>query len=90
MHSCVYLDLTLLCNLAYEIKLSIIFFKLLNSVIMYSLILFYSIVASSNDSNNDLFNILLNFFVFIIFQFCLKQYINFVYILRFNIVLINK
>ncbi len=90
MHFCVHLNLTLLCNLAYEIKSSIIFFKILNSAIVYSLILSCFIVASNNNLNNNLFNILLNFFVFITFSFCLKQRINFVCILRFNIVLIDK
>ncbi len=67
MHSCVYLDLTLLCDLAYKIKSLIFFFKIFNSAIVYSLILSRSIVAFSNNSNNNLFNILLNFFVFITF-----------------------
>ena len=51
---------------------------------------FRSIVASSNDSSNSLFNILLNFFVFITFQFRLRRRIDFVYVLRFSIILIDK
>ncbi len=49
-----------------------------------------SIVAFNNNLSNNLFNILLNFFKFITFQFCLKRRIDFVCVLRFNIVLINK
>ena len=90
MYFCVYLNLILLCDLAHEIKFSIIFFKILNSVIVYSLMLSRSIVAFNNNLSNSLFNILLNFFVFITFQFCLKRRINFVYVLKSSIVLINK
>jgi len=90
MHSCVYLNLTLLYDLVYEVKSLIIFFIILSNAIIYSLILSRFIVESNNNSNNSLFNILLNFSIFITFQFCLKQYINFIYVLRFNIVLINK
>ncbi len=67
MHFCVYLDLTLSYNFAYKIKSSIIFFKISSSAIVYLLMLFRSIVASNNNSSNSLFNILLNFFVFITF-----------------------
>ncbi len=67
MHFCVYLNLILSCDLVYEIKSSIIFFKILNNTIVYSLMLFCFIVASNNNSSNNLFNILLNFFVFITF-----------------------
>jgi len=90
MHFCVYLNLILLYDLAHEIKFSKIFFRISNNAIVYSLIFFRSIVASSNNSNNSLFNILLNFFVFITFQFCLKQRISFVCVLRFSIILIDK
>jgi len=67
MYSCVYLNLTFLYNLAYKVKSSIIFFRILNSAIVYLLIFSCSIVAFNNNSNNSLFNILLNFFVFITF-----------------------
>ncbi len=67
MHSCVYLNLTLLYNLAYKIKSSIIFFKTLSNEIVYLLMFSYFIVTSNNNSNNNLFNILLNFFIFITF-----------------------
>ncbi len=77
-------------NLAYEIKFLIIFFRIFNNAIVYSLMLSCFIVASNNNSNNNLFNILLNFSIFIIFQFYLKQRIDFVYVLKFNIILINK
>ncbi len=67
MHSCVYLNLTLLCDLVYEIKFSIIFFKIFSNAIVYSLMFSRSIIAFSNDSSNNFFNILLNFSIFITF-----------------------
>ncbi len=67
MYFCVYLSLIFLCDLAYEIKFSIIFFKIFNNAIMYLLMLSCSIVAFNNNSSNNLFNILLNFFIFITF-----------------------
>ncbi len=67
MHFCVYLDLTLLCNLAYEIKSSIIFFRIFSNAIVYLLMLSCSIVTSNNNSSNSLFNILSNFSIFITF-----------------------
>ncbi len=67
MYFCVYLDLIVLCNLVYKIEFLIIFFKILNNAIVYLLMLFYSIVMFSNNSSNSLFNILLNFFIFITF-----------------------
>jgi len=67
MHFCVHLNLTLLYNLTYEIKSSIIFSRILNSAIVYSLMLFCSIIAFNNDLNNSFFNILLNFFIFMTF-----------------------
>jgi len=90
IHFCVYLNLTFSCDLVYKIKSLIIFFRISNNAIIYLLMLSYSIVAFNNNLSNNLFNILLNFFKFITFQFCLKRRIDFVCVLRFNIVLINK
>ncbi len=60
IYSCVYLNLTFLCNFAYKVKSSIVFFKIFNNSIVYLLMLFCSIVASNNNLSN-------NFFVFIAF-----------------------
>ncbi len=72
VHFVIYSSLTFLCNFAYEIKSSIVFFKVLNNFIVYLLISFFFKLINI-DSNNRFFNILSNFFKFITFQFCLKQ-----------------
>ncbi len=41
VHFVIYSSLTFLCNFAYEIKFSIVFFKVLNNLIVFLLILFF-------------------------------------------------
>ncbi len=74
VHFAIYSSLTLLCNLAYKIKFLIVFFKVLSNFVVYLLILSLFIKLFNIDSNNKFLNMLLNFFTFITFQFCLRRH----------------
>ena len=67
VHFVVYLNLTLLYNLAYKIKSSIVFFKASNNFVVYLLMLFLFIRLFNINSNNRFLNMLSNFFKFIAF-----------------------
>jgi len=67
VHFVIYSNLTLLYNLAYEIKFLIIFFKALSNFIVYLLMSSLFIRLFNIDSNNKSLNMLLNFSKFITF-----------------------
>ncbi len=72
MHSIIYSNLTLLYNLAYKIKFSIVFFKVLSNFVVYLLMSSLFIRLFNIDLNNKSLNMLSNFFKFIAFQFYSK------------------
>ncbi len=62
MHFVVYLNLTLLCNLVYEIKFLIIFFKVSSNFVVYLLISSLFIKLFNIDSNNKFFKYVVELF----------------------------
>jgi len=72
VHSIIYSNLTLLYNLAYKIKFSIVFFKVLSNFVVYLLMSSLFIRLFNIDLNNKSLNMLSNFFKFIAFQFYSK------------------
>ncbi len=67
MHFVIYLNLILLCNLAYEIKSLIVFFEASNNVVVYLLMLSLFIKLFNINLSNKFLNILSNFSKFITF-----------------------
>jgi len=61
MHFVIYLNLIFLYNFAYEIKFSIVFFKVLSNFIVYLLMLSLFIKSFNIDLSNKFLNVLLNF-----------------------------
>jgi len=61
VHFVIYLSLILLYNLAYKIKSSIVFFKILSNFVVYLLILSLFIKLFNIDLSNKSLNILSNF-----------------------------
>jgi len=67
VHFVIYLNLIFLYNFVYEIKFSIIFFKVLSNFVVYLLMLSLFIKLFNIDLSNKFLNILSNFSKFIAF-----------------------
>jgi len=73
VHFAIYLSLTLSYNFIYEIKSSIVFFKVSSNFVVYLLMSSFFIKLFNIDLSNKSLNISSNFSKFIVFQFRLKR-----------------
>ena len=65
----IYYALIILWDLTYNVKTSIVYFNVLNNCLVYSSIRWRLVIWFDNDFDICFFNMLMNFFSFVVFQF---------------------
>ena len=90
MHSTIHSILIISLNLIYNVKISIVFFYVSNICVMYSSMRWRLVTRLNNDFDICFVNVLMNFSLFIVFQFFQNLNVNSFRVLKSIIICINR